>query len=119
MLGACVFVFQFRHLLLRSIQDAAELIRKTQIDSCAVNFRTPLEFAGQALTQTSHWHTNLFEQRPRYSICLIEKHGKKMLISDLLVIGLRSEILRSLQCFLHFLHELVDANTFKIMNAPT
>jgi hypothetical protein len=41
---------------------------------------------------------------------LIEKRGKKMLIRDFLVIGLRSKVLRRLQCFLHFLRELVDAH---------
>ena len=110
MLGACIFIFQFRHLLLGAVQDAAEFVRKTQIDGCAVNFRTSLKFTGKAFTQTSHRHTNLFEQRPRYSIRLIEKHGKKMLVSDFLVIGLRSEILRRLQRFLHLLRELVDAH---------
>jgi hypothetical protein len=50
---------------------------------------------------------------------LIEKHGKKMLISDLLVIGLRSKILCRLQRFLHFLRELVDPHALKIVNMPT
>jgi hypothetical protein len=41
---------------------------------------------------------------------LIEQRREKMLIRNFLVIGLRSEILRSLEPLLHFLRELVDAH---------
>jgi hypothetical protein len=41
---------------------------------------------------------------------LIEQRREKMLIRNFLVIGLRSEILRSLERLLHFLRELIDAH---------
>jgi hypothetical protein len=75
-----------------------------------LNRRAPFEFAGQAFTQTSHRNTNLFEQRPRYSVALVQKRGEKMFVGNFLIIGLRSQILRRLQRLLHFLGELVDAH---------
>src|SRR5260370_28258167 len=64
----------------------------------------------QTVAQLIYVDSDLLEQRSRYSLCLIEQGGKKMLIRNFLVIGLRSEILRRLERLLHFLRELIDAH---------
>jgi hypothetical protein len=41
---------------------------------------------------------------------LVEERRQKMLVRDFLMIKLRSDVLRGLERFLHFLGELVDAH---------
>ena len=110
MLGARELVFQLRHLLLRAVEHAPEFIREAKIDSRAVNFRPTLEFARQSFAQTINRDADFLEQRLSYSVGLIEKRRKKMFIRNLLMIELRSDILRSLQRLLHLLCEPVDAH---------
>src|SRR5436305_12730975 len=62
--------------------------------------------------------SNFLEQWPRYSVGLIEKSRKKMLIGDFLVVRLRSKILRRLERLLHFLRELVDTHKSPSAIAP-
>jgi len=75
-----------------------------------VNFRATLELARQSFTQTVNRNADFLEQWLRYTVALIEKRGKKVLIRNLLMIELRSDILRRLQRLLHLLRELVDAH---------
>src|SRR6202011_2451593 len=103
MFGASVFVFQLRHLLFRAVEHAAELIRKTKIDSGTNNFGTALKLAGQSFAQPVRRHTDFLEQRLSDAIALIKQRRQKMLVTDLLMIELRSDILRRLQRFLHLL----------------
>jgi hypothetical protein len=48
---------------------------------------------------------------------LVEQRQEEMLVGDFLMVRLRSEVLRRLQGFLHFLSELVDPHYLKIANA--
>src|SRR6266446_4050944 len=116
MLGAGIFVFQLRHLLLGAVEHTAELIGESQIDSRAVHFRTPLELGGQSFPQSIRRHADFLEKRLCYSIALIEKRGQEMLVGNFLMIELRSDILRRLQRLLHLLRELIDAHESKIVN---
>ena len=110
MLSTRILVLQLRHLLFRAIQHATQFVRQSQIDSRAVHLRTAIELRTQAVTQLIRVDSNFFEQRPCYSVGLIKESRKKMLVRDFLVIELRSEILRRLQRFLHFLREFVHAH---------
>src|SRR5205814_3078426 len=76
-----------------------------------MNFRATLQLGTQTVAQLVCVNSDLLKQRSRYPVCLIEQRREKMLIRNFLVIGLRSEILRSLEPLLHFLRELVDAHT--------
>src|SRR6266699_3333369 len=110
MLGARKLVLQFGHLLLRAVQDTAEFIREAQIDSRAVDFRTALQLRAQSFAQLLYICSNFLKEGPGYSVALLQKSGKKMLVGDFLIISLESQILRGLKRFLHLLRELVDAH---------
>src|ERR1700730_5793286 len=101
MLGARELVFQLRHLLLRTVEHPAEFIREAKIDTRSVNFRATLELARQLFTQPVNRDADFLEQWLRYTVALIEKRGKKVFIRNLLMIELRSDILRRLQRLLH------------------
>jgi hypothetical protein len=65
-------------------------------------------------TQLIYVRSNLLKKRPRYAFALIQKRGKKMLVRNIRMIGLRSQILRALQRLLHLLRVFIDAHLFKI-----
>jgi len=75
-----------------------------------VNFRATLELARQSFAQTVNRDADFLEQWLSYTLALIEKRGKKVFIRNLLMIELRSDILRCLQRLLHLLCEPVDAH---------
>jgi|SRR5882762_4716325 len=110
MLGAGKFILQFRHFFLRRIENAAEFIRKTQISSGSVNFGTALQLRTQPVAQLIYIRSNLLKERSGYPLALIQKSGKKMFVGDVRMISLRSQILRSLQRFLHLLRVFIDAH---------
>ena len=111
MLGTRKLVLQFGHLLLRAVQDTAEFVREAQIESRAVNFRTALQLRAQSFAQLLYICPNFLKQRASYSVALVQKSGKKMLVGDFLMISLRSQVLCRLQRLLHLLRELVDAHS--------
>ena len=76
-----------------------------------MDFRATLQFRAQPLTQLIYVRTNFFEKRPGYPLALVQKSGKKMFVGDVRMIGLRSQILRSLQRLLHLLRVFIDAHT--------
>src|SRR6266853_2251283 len=111
MLGARIFVFQLRHFFLSAVEQAAELIGKPKIDSRAGDSRPAFELSGQSLAQSIRRNTNFLEQRLSYAVTLVEERRQKMLVRDFLMIKLRSDVLRGLERFLHFLGEPVNAHT--------
>src|SRR4029077_10545599 len=110
MLGARKFVFQLRHFFLRAVEHAAEFIGKTKIDRGAGDSRPAFELSGQSLAQSIHRNPDFLEQRLSDAVALVEESRQKMLVTDFLMIKLRSDVLRGLERFLHFLGELVDAH---------
>src|SRR6266576_6359279 len=118
MLRARELILQFRHLFLRAIEDAAKFICQSQIDRGAVDFRASLQLRMQTVAQLVRIDSNFLKERSRYSIRLIEKSKKEMLIGNFLVIGLRGEILRRLQRLLHLLRELIDTHESPSAIAP-
>jgi len=69
-------------------------------------------------TQPIYICSKLFKERPRYALTLIQQSGKKMLIRDFRMIGLRSQILRGLQRLLHLLRVFVDAHASTYEREP-
>ena len=55
---------------------------------------------------------DLFEERSRDSVRLVEKCDERMLIGGFLLVELRGDIVGSLQDLLHCLSEFVDANRY-------
>src|SRR6266478_2565953 len=97
MLGTRKLVLQFGHLLLGAIQHTAEFVRETQIDRCAVDFRAALQLRAQSFAQLLYICSNFLKEGPGYSVGLVQKSRKKMLVGNFLMISLRSQILCRLQ----------------------
>ena len=117
MLCADEFVLQFRHLLFRAVEHAAEIVPDPLIDIPAGYAGQLLERAAQLLLERLRRHAHLLEQRPGDAFGLVEQREEEMLVRDLLLIELRGDILRGLDRLLHFLRELVDAHGFNLWNA--
>src|SRR6266705_3578830 len=111
MLSAGEFILQLRHLFLCVVEHAAKLVRQPQVGGSPMNFRTALQLRSQPLAQLIYVCSNLLKERPCYAFTLVQQSGKKMLICDFRMIGLRSQILRALQRLLHLLCVFVDAHT--------
>ncbi len=71
MLRAREVVFQLRHLLLRAIQCAAEVVGEAKIDSRPVHFGTSLELGSQSLVEPVYRHADFLQQWPSYAFTLI------------------------------------------------
>src|SRR6266403_5022385 len=113
MLSAREFILQLRHLLFGIVEYAAEFVRQAQVGGGTVDFRAALQLRAQPFTQLIYVCSNLLKERPRYALTLVQKRGKKMLIRDFRMIGLRSQILRALQRLLHLLRVFVDAHALR------
>ena len=110
MLRADELVLQFRHLLFRAVEHTAQLVPETQIDIRPAYPRQFLQRAAQPLPQALRLHSHLLEQRPGNPFGLIEEREQEMFICDLLLPGLRRDVLCGLDRLLHFLREFVDAH---------
>src|SRR5438046_2337095 len=113
MLCAGKLIFQFRHLLLGRIQNAAVFVRKTHISGGSVDFWATLQLRAQSVPQLIYICSNFLEERPRYALALIQESGKKMFIGNFRMVSLRSDVLRSLQRLLHLLCVFIDAHDSK------
>lgn len=69
--------------------------------------REPIQFLLEAVAQALCRYAYFLEQRTRHAFSLVEQCREEMLVADLGVVVLRSEILRRLQRFLPFLGEFV------------
>src|SRR5207249_2212063 len=110
MLGAGKLILQLRHLFLRTVQDAAKLVRQAQVRSGAMDFRAALQLRAKLFTQLICVCAYLLKKRPRYALALVQKRGEKMLVRDFRMIGLGSQVLRRLQRLLHLLRVFIDAH---------
>src|SRR5262245_8632337 len=113
MLGTRELVLELGHLFLSIVQDGAELVGDPQIGCGSVNLRATLQLRAQPPLQLIDVCSNLLKERARYALALLQKSGKKMLVRNFRMIALRSEVLRCLQRFLHFLRVSVDAHPSK------
>ena len=77
MLRADELVLQFRHFLLRRIEDAAQLIRETHIGCSAVDFWAAFQLCAQPVAQLVYIRAYLLEKRPGYALGLVEKRERK------------------------------------------
>ena len=113
MLGTRELIFEPGHLLFGTVQHGTEFIRDPQVGRGSVDLRSMLQVRTQPFLQLIYICPNLLEERPRYTIALIQKSGKKMLIRDFWVIRLRSEVLCRLQRLLHLLRVSINAHPSK------
>ena len=119
MLGAGKLILEFCHFFFRAVEHAAQLVGHAKINIRTGDLRLAIQLPQQSIAQLIRLNTDFLEQWSRDAVALIEKRQKEMLIRDFLLVGLRSEVLRPLERFLHLLGEFVDPHRLKIANVVT
>ena len=117
MLRAQELVLQFRHLLFRAVEHAAQFVADADIDVSPCDARSPLDLAPQTVAQLVRRHAHFLEERRSHAFRLVEEREEEMLIRDLLLIEAGSEVLRGLDGLLHLLGKFIDAHTSNLENA--
>lgn len=111
MLGANELVLELGHLFLRAVEDAAEIAPQALVDSGTGDAREFLNRGLESFLERRCRYAYFLEQRSTDSVALGEEREEEMFVRDFLLIQRCRCILRSLEGFLHFLGELVDAHT--------